>query len=162
MFLCRKFTQLKIKTIGNRDIQSIRSTFACFCCCWQDHDGANLHLAVSHSGILVFQNYTKINSFSWAKIRKLCFKRKKFQIKLHPEGMVNIHQFSWLVCLQRTGGVWQKVKGAWYILGFERKDEWMNEWTDTSLRYRHWRMCFERLLQAFARWQPSILFDIAA
>ena len=40
---------------------------------------------------------------------------------------------------------------------------WMNdEWTDTSLRYRHWRMCFERLLQAFARWQPGILFDIAA
>ena len=39
---------------------------------------------------------------------------------------------------------------------------WMNEWTDTSLRYRHWRMCFERLLQAFARWQPGNLFDIAA
>ena len=38
----------------------------------------------------------------------------------------------------------------------------MNEWTDTSLRYRHWRMCFERLLQAFARWQPGILFDIGA
>ena len=37
----------------------------------------------------------------------------------------------------------------------------MNEWTDTSLRYRHWRMCFERLLRAFARWQPGILFDIA-
>ena len=35
-------------------------------------------------------------------------------------------------------------------------------WTDTSLRYRHWRMCFELLLQAFARWQPGILFDIAA
>ena len=32
-------------------------------------------------------------------------------------------------------------------------NEWMNEWTDTSLRYRHWRMCFERLLQAFTRWQ---------
>ena len=39
--------------------------------------------------------------------------------------------------------------------------EWI-DWTDTSLRYRHWRMCFERLLQAFARWQPDILFDIAA
>ena len=36
------------------------------------------------------------------------------------------------------------------------------DWTDTSLRYRHWRMCFEWLLQSFARWQPSILFDIAA
>ena len=30
------------------------------------------------------------------------------------------------------------------------------------MRYRHWRMCFERLLQAFARWQPGILFDITA
>ena len=38
----------------------------------------------------------------------------------------------------------------------------LNEWTDTSLRYRHWRMCFERLLQAFARWQHGNLFDIAA
>ena len=37
-----------------------------------------------------------------------------------------------------------------------------NWWTDTSLRYRHWRMRFERLLQAFARWQPGNLFDIAA
>ena len=37
-----------------------------------------------------------------------------------------------------------------------------NEWTDTSLRYRHWRMCFERLLQAFARWQPGNSFDIVA
>ena len=36
------------------------------------------------------------------------------------------------------------------------------DWTDTSFRYRHWRMCFERLRQAFARWQPGILFDIAA
>ena len=38
----------------------------------------------------------------------------------------------------------------------------MNEWTDTSLQNRHWRMCFERLFQAFARWQPGNLFDIAA
>ena len=38
----------------------------------------------------------------------------------------------------------------------------MNEWTDTSLQYRHWRMCFERLLQAFARWLPGNLFDITA
>jgi len=54
----------------------------------QDHDGIHLQLAVTHVGILVFQNTTKINSFSWAKIRKLCFKRKKFVIKLHPDGMV--------------------------------------------------------------------------
>ena len=40
-------------------------------------------------------------------------------------------------------------------------NEWMN-WYFIAVEYRHWRMCFERLLQAFARWQPGILFDIAA
>ena len=48
-----------------------------------------LNLAVAHLGVLVFQNCTKINTFSWAKIRKLSFKRKKFLIKLHPEGYVS-------------------------------------------------------------------------
>ena len=43
-----------------------------------------------------------------------------------------------------------------------RYQQTLVEWTDTSLRYSHWRMCFERLLQAFARWQPGILFDTAA
>ena len=42
---------------------------------------------------------------------------------------------------------------------------WMNEWTDSDTSsggtiYRHWRMYFERLLQAFARWQPSILLIV--
>jgi len=58
----------------------------------QDHDGISLQLAVTHVGILVFQNTARINSFSWAKIRKLCFKRKKFVIKLHPDGVVSNHQ----------------------------------------------------------------------
>lgn len=40
-------------------------------------------------GVLVFQNFNKINTFSWAKIRKLSFKRKKYLIKLHPEGYVS-------------------------------------------------------------------------
>lgn len=52
----------------------------------KDHEGVPLNLAVAHTGIIVFQNYTKINTFSWAKIRKISFKRKKFLIKLHPEG----------------------------------------------------------------------------
>lgn len=52
----------------------------------KDHEGVPLNLAVAHLGVLVFQNCTKINTFSWAKIRKLSFKRKKFLIKLHPEG----------------------------------------------------------------------------
>lgn len=56
----------------------------------QDHEGVPLNLAVAHMGIIVFQNYTKINTFSWAKIRKISFKRKRFLIKLHPEGYVSI------------------------------------------------------------------------
>ena len=56
----------------------------------QDHEGVPLNLAVAHLGVLVFQNCTKINTFSWAKIRKLSFKRKKFLIKLHPEGYVSL------------------------------------------------------------------------
>ncbi|MCL4117090.1 UNVERIFIED_CONTAM: hypothetical protein GTU68_057247, partial [Idotea baltica] len=52
----------------------------------KDHEGVVLNLAAAHMGILVFQNYTKINTFSWAKIRKISFKRKRFLIKLHPEG----------------------------------------------------------------------------
>eukprot|EP00106_Octopus_bimaculoides_P000879 XP_014768321.1 PREDICTED: FERM, RhoGEF and pleckstrin domain-containing protein 1-like [Octopus bimaculoides] len=51
----------------------------------KDHEGVHLSLSVAHMGIVVFQNLTKINTFSWAKIRKLSFKRKKFLIKLHPE-----------------------------------------------------------------------------
>lgn len=51
----------------------------------KDHEGVSLNLAVSHCGILVFQGLTKINTFSWAKIRKLSFKRKRLLIKLHPE-----------------------------------------------------------------------------
>ena len=49
-----------------------------------------MHLAVAHMGILVYQSCTRINTFSWAKIRKLSFKRKKFLIKLHPEGYVSV------------------------------------------------------------------------
>ncbi|XP_076363277.1 FERM, ARHGEF and pleckstrin domain-containing protein 2-like [Tachypleus tridentatus] len=52
----------------------------------KDQEGVPLNLAVAHMGIVVFQNITKINTFSWAKIRKLSFRRKKFLIKLHPEG----------------------------------------------------------------------------
>ncbi|XP_022829163.1 FERM, RhoGEF and pleckstrin domain-containing protein 1-like isoform X2 [Spodoptera litura] len=55
----------------------------------KEQEGVPLNLAVAHLGIIVFQNYTKINTFSWAKIRKISFKRKKFLIKLHPEGYVS-------------------------------------------------------------------------
>ncbi|XP_046911920.2 chondrocyte-derived ezrin-like domain containing protein [Dermatophagoides farinae] len=51
----------------------------------KDHEGVPLNLAVVHHGILIFQNYTKVNTFDWIKIRKLSFKRKRFFIKLHQE-----------------------------------------------------------------------------
>lgn len=52
----------------------------------KDVEGSPLNLAVAHMGIAVFQGITRINTFSWAKIRKISFKRKRFLIKLHPEG----------------------------------------------------------------------------
>jgi FERM/RhoGEF/pleckstrin domain protein 2 len=55
----------------------------------KDHEGVPLNLSVAHLGVIVFQNQTKVNTFSWAKIRKLSFKRKRFLIKLHQE--VNHH-----------------------------------------------------------------------
>ncbi|XP_058699777.1 FERM, ARHGEF and pleckstrin domain-containing protein 2 isoform X3 [Poecile atricapillus] len=51
-----------------------------------DREGTKINLAVSHMGVLVFQGNTKINTFNWSKVRKLSFKRKRFLIKLHPEG----------------------------------------------------------------------------
>ncbi|XP_044124883.1 FERM domain-containing protein 7 [Bufo gargarizans] len=49
-------------------------------------DGENMQitLAVAHLGVLVLRGNTKINTFNWATIRKLSFKRKNFLIKLHP------------------------------------------------------------------------------
>ncbi|KAL5107566.1 FERM ARHGEF and pleckstrin domain-containing protein 2 [Taenia crassiceps] len=49
----------------------------------RDMEGLPMSLAVTHLGLSVFQNLTKINTFSWAKIRKLSFRRKRFLIKLH-------------------------------------------------------------------------------
>ncbi|XP_078267993.1 uncharacterized protein LOC144600300 [Rhinoraja longicauda] len=50
-----------------------------------DGEGTLINLAVSHMGILVFQGKIKINTFNWAKIRKLNFKKKYFLIKLHSD-----------------------------------------------------------------------------
>ncbi|PIK55644.1 putative FERM, RhoGEF and pleckstrin domain-containing protein 2 [Apostichopus japonicus] len=52
----------------------------------RDYENVQLNLAVCHQGVLVFQSNARINTFSWAKIRKVSFKRKRFLIKLHPEG----------------------------------------------------------------------------
>ncbi|KAM5146110.1 FERM domain-containing protein 7 [Mantella aurantiaca] len=49
-----------------------------------DGENMQINLAVAHMGVLVFRGNTKINTFNWATIRKLSFKRKHFLIKLHP------------------------------------------------------------------------------
>lgn len=69
-----------LETARRCELYGIRMTAA------KDNDGLPLNLSVAHMGVIVFQNTTKINTFSWAKIRKLSFKRRKFLIKLHPEG----------------------------------------------------------------------------
>ncbi|VDP12903.1 unnamed protein product [Soboliphyme baturini] len=51
----------------------------------KDIEGTPVSLTVLHLGIKVYHQLTCANTFSWAKIRKLSFKRKKFFIKLHPE-----------------------------------------------------------------------------
>lgn len=87
-----------------------------------DGEGMRINLAVTHSGVLVFQvggprassahrdsdgiqkvlcpfqGNTKINTFSWAKIRKLSFKRKHFLIKLHDKVGVR-RRFGRTLCL---------------------------------------------------------------
>ncbi|KAM9766721.1 FERM, ARHGEF and pleckstrin domain-containing protein 1-like isoform 2-T2 [Menidia menidia] len=57
----------------------------------KDREGTKLSLAVAHTGVLVFQGYTKINAFNWSKIRKLSFKRKRFLIKLRADPTQNAH-----------------------------------------------------------------------
>ena len=79
------------------------------CIYFQDHENVSLNLAVSHSGILVFQTYTKINTFSWAKIRKLSFKRKRMLIKLHPDNYVSVSYYKALGYIGITVSVHQFV-----------------------------------------------------
>lgn len=60
----------------------------------KDVEGVPLNLAVAHMGIAVFQGITRLNTFSWAKIRKISFKRKRFLVKLHAEGGVSLKSAS--------------------------------------------------------------------
>ncbi|XP_059184300.1 FERM, ARHGEF and pleckstrin domain-containing protein 1-like isoform X3 [Centropristis striata] len=57
----------------------------------KDREGTKLSLAVAHTGVLVFQGYTKINAFNWSKVRKLSFKRKRFLIKLRADPAQSAH-----------------------------------------------------------------------
>lgn len=48
-----------------------------------------LCLSVTHAGLNAYQGLTKINTFSWAKVRKLSFKKRRFLVKLHPDSYVS-------------------------------------------------------------------------
>lgn len=54
----------------------------------RDIEGTSVSLSVAHVGVKVYHQIQCISTFSWAKIRKLSFKRKKLLIKLHPENYV--------------------------------------------------------------------------
>ncbi|VDO60714.1 unnamed protein product [Schistosoma margrebowiei] len=44
-----------------------------------------VNLGVNHFGIMIFENFSRLNTFNWSMIRKLSFKRRKLLIKLHME-----------------------------------------------------------------------------
>nr|XP_037285556.1 tyrosine-protein phosphatase non-receptor type 4-like isoform X2 [Rhipicephalus microplus] len=52
----------------------------------RDSTQAEIQLGVTSYGLVVFQNNIRINTFSWAKIVKISFKRKQFFIQLRREG----------------------------------------------------------------------------
>ncbi|CAL4090418.1 unnamed protein product [Meganyctiphanes norvegica] len=51
----------------------------------KDSTNREIHLGVTSIGLVVFQNNVKMNTFSWAKIVKISFKRKQFFIQLRRE-----------------------------------------------------------------------------
>ncbi|XP_013395604.1 tyrosine-protein phosphatase non-receptor type 4 isoform X4 [Lingula anatina] len=51
----------------------------------RDQSNMDIQLGVASAGLVVFQNSVKINTFSWAKIVKISFKRKQFFIQLRRE-----------------------------------------------------------------------------
>ncbi|XP_070565918.1 tyrosine-protein phosphatase non-receptor type 4-like isoform X4 [Ptychodera flava] len=50
-----------------------------------DQSNIEIQLGVTSAGLVVFQNNMKINTFSWAKIVKISFKRRQFFIQLRRE-----------------------------------------------------------------------------
>ncbi|XP_066977511.1 tyrosine-protein phosphatase non-receptor type 4 isoform X15 [Macrobrachium rosenbergii] len=51
----------------------------------RDSTNREIHLGVTAIGLVVLQNGIKMNTFSWAKIVKISFKRKQFFIQLRRE-----------------------------------------------------------------------------
>ncbi|XP_038044567.1 tyrosine-protein phosphatase non-receptor type 4-like isoform X3 [Patiria miniata] len=46
----------------------------------RDQSGLEIHIGITSLGVVVFQNNVRINTFSWAKIIKISFKRRQFFI----------------------------------------------------------------------------------
>ncbi|KAI6191591.1 Moesin/ezrin/radixin-like protein 1 [Aphelenchoides bicaudatus] len=74
----------------------------------KDIEGTDVALSVAHMGVKVFHQLNCVSTFSWAKIRKISFKRKRLMIKLHPEA-------------------YQYYKDT-IEFGFSRRDECKNFW----------------------------------
>ncbi|CAG9817622.1 unnamed protein product [Phaedon cochleariae] len=55
----------------------------------KDNAHKEIQLGVTHLGLVVFQNGVRINLFSWSKIMKISFKRKRFFIQLRREPSEN-------------------------------------------------------------------------
>ena len=53
----------------------------------QDQSDTQIQLGVTSSGLVVFQNNVRINTFSWSKIVKISFKRKQFFIQLRKDAV---------------------------------------------------------------------------
>ncbi|XP_039753145.1 tyrosine-protein phosphatase non-receptor type 4 isoform X2 [Pararge aegeria] len=51
----------------------------------KDYHGKDIFIGVTSIGIVVFQNSTRVNTFSWSKIVKISFKKKQFFIQLKRE-----------------------------------------------------------------------------
>lgn len=99
LFLCSNFKYINSgQTPAEADLNLLETARRCELYGMKMHSAKDveevpLNLAVAHMGIAVFQGVTRINTFSWAKIRKISFKRKRFLVKLHPEGYVSFFFF---------------------------------------------------------------------
>lgn len=57
----------------------------------QDSSERDLDLGVTSSGLVVIHNGVKMNTFCWAKIIKISFKRRLFMIQLRREAVSSPH-----------------------------------------------------------------------
>lgn len=70
-----------------------------------------IQLGVTSQGLVMFKNDVKINTFAWAKIVKLSFKRKFFFIHLHKESptddtVENVYGFH-MACYRTCKNLWK-------------------------------------------------------